>query len=171
MNSRGGRRSPCFHRGRTQLPNPARTHRNVLLPQGVARPFLPRTVSWVPLLYIVRVEEKELFPARYVLRAAGTGPVFTFLALTTAAHGYDFTIDYRFGCISRSDAGTGKKESAQGESGGGGQFLRGLWLGREDSNLRMRAPKARVFPLDDAPVLTVREKPGGITAPGKLRVQ
>ena len=34
-------------------------------------------------------------------------------------------------------------------------FLRSrhLWLGREDSNLRMRAPKARVLPLDDAPVV------------------
>ena len=26
------------------------------------------------------------------------------------------------------------------------------WLGREDSNLRMRVPKTRVLPLDDAPV-------------------
>jgi hypothetical protein len=26
------------------------------------------------------------------------------------------------------------------------------WLGREDSNLRMRIPKTRVLPLDDAPV-------------------
>ncbi len=33
-----------------------------------------------------------------------------------------------------------------------------VWLGREDSNLRMRAPKARVLPLDDAPV----EKASGI---------
>jgi hypothetical protein len=28
----------------------------------------------------------------------------------------------------------------------------GYWLGREDSNLRMRVPKTRVLPLDDAPV-------------------
>ena len=26
------------------------------------------------------------------------------------------------------------------------------WLGREDSNLRMRVPKTRVLPLDDAPL-------------------
>ena len=32
----------------------------------------------------------------------------------------------------------------------------GYWLGREDSNLRMRVPKTRVLPLDDAPVALQR---------------
>ncbi len=29
-----------------------------------------------------------------------------------------------------------------------------MWLGREDSNLRMQEPKSCVLPLDDAPLLT-----------------
>jgi hypothetical protein len=32
-------------------------------------------------------------------------------------------------------------------------FAQKKWLGWEDSNPRMRAPKARVLPLDDTPVL------------------
>ena len=32
------------------------------------------------------------------------------------------------------------------------------WLGREDSNLRMPAPKAGVLPLDDAPAKTRRQE-------------
>ena len=32
------------------------------------------------------------------------------------------------------------------------------WLGREDSNLRMREPKSRVLPLDDAPACRLRQR-------------
>jgi hypothetical protein len=35
------------------------------------------------------------------------------------------------------------------------------WLGREDSNLRMRVPKTRVLPLDDAPAIYERRKAQG----------
>ena len=57
-----------------------------------------------------------------------------------------------------------------------GLFQLPAWLGREDSNLRMRDPKTRVLPLDDAPSATRRQEthlhePPGILPRSRLRAR
>jgi hypothetical protein len=42
-----------------------------------------------------------------------------------------------------------------------------LWLGREDSNLRMQGPKPCAFPLGDAP-LTITHDPLPVIHEGKI---
>ena len=70
-----------------------------------------------------------------------------------------FTADDRRAGAPQKELAKARETGRAGRAGPISAGNRAVWLGREDSNLRMAAPKAAALPLGDSPSLTSRESP------------